>query len=384
VFKSFFLGGFEGAVGINRRRKWFDGFSLTLHDQFLEEDYALLTSRNIFTVRESLRWPLVDKGGCFDFSTVEALIGAGRRAGITTIYNLLHFGYPLHLNILSDEFPKRFAEYCYQAARLISSQTEGVCYFTPVNEPSYLAWAAGEVGVFSPHLTQRGSDLKIALVRAAIQGTEAIWAGCPNARIISVDPFCRVVPSTAADEDGRAFDFNTRVVFESWDMIAGRVMPELGGSLRHLDIIGINYYWNNQWILDEARTPLPLDDVRRVPVRHIIRTVWNRYGREIVLSETSQVGPMRQQWMRELVDEVEAVRTLQIPMTGICWYPVLEMAEWHSPGEWTQMGLWDLDHGGGSMRRVPYQPVLDALHEAQERLDIRNDFAERSFSCESW
>jgi len=384
VFKSFFLGGFEGAVGINRRRQWFDGVSLTSHDQSLEQDYALLTSQNIFTVRESLRWPLIDKGGSFDFSTVEALIRAGRRAGITTIYNLFHFGYPLQLNLLSGEFPKRFAEYCYQAARLISSQTDGVCYFTPVNEPSYLAWAAGEVGLFSPHLTHRGSDLKIALVRAAIQGTEAIWAGCPNARIISVDPFCRVIPSTTTKDDDRALAFNTKTVFESWDMIAGLVMPELGGSLRHLDIVGVNYYWNNQWILDEPWAPLPLDDFRRMPVRHIISAVWKRYGREIVLSETSHVGDMRQKWMRELADEVEAIRSLRIPMTGVCWYPVLEMAEWHSPGAWTQMGLWDLDHRGGSLRRVPHKPVLRALHDAQERLEIQDDLAEGFVSCESW
>ena len=31
------------------------------------------------------------------------------------------------------------------------------------------------------------------------------------------------------------------------DMLAGRLMPELGGSRDWLDIVGINYYWTNQW-----------------------------------------------------------------------------------------------------------------------------------------
>lgn len=381
MFKSFFLGGFEGAAGLNRRRQWFDGISSTRHDRFLKEDYALLTSNHVFAVRESARWPLIDNGGSFDFSTLQNLVDAGRRAGITTIYNLFHFGYPLHLDPLSEEFQKRFAEYCYRSARLVARRSEGICYFTPVNEPSYFAWAAGEVALFAPHLSQRGSDLKVALVRAAIRGAEAIWSACPTARIVSVDPFCRVVPSLIPSLEGtdeaRARDFNTRTVFESWDMTAGLVLPELGGSPRHLDIVGINYYWNNQWILDEPCATLPLTDPRRMPIRNIVATVWKRYGREILLSETSQVGDMRQHWMKELLREAVAIRALNIPIAGMCWYPVLEMAEWQTPGLWTPMGLWDLDHKGGSMRRIAHKPVLRALHEAHDRLSEEYSAAER-------
>jgi len=373
VFRSFFLGGFEGAAGHNIHRKWFDGVSLTRHDHFLSQDYALLSSNNILAVRECVRWPLVDKGRGFDFSSLDALITAGREAGITTIYDLFHFGYPMSLNPLSEEFLKRFGEYCHQVARRVSLATEGMCYFTPVNEPSYFAWAGGEVGMFAPYLKCTGRDLKIAMTRAAITGAEAIWAACPTARIVSVDPFCRVVPSRPDSESlRRAENFNSSVVFESWDMIGGLIMPELGGSLRHLDIVGINYYWTNQWIQDEPGAPLPDDDPRRMPLRNIARTVWKRYGREMLITETSHVGDKRPLWLQELITETEAIRSLQIPLMGICWYPVLEMAEWHTPGLWTRMGLWDLDHQGGSMRRSACKPALRVLREAQERLQAED------------
>jgi hypothetical protein len=152
-------------------------------------------------------------------------------------------------------------------------------------------------------------------------------------------------------------------------MLAGRFMPDLGGSPKHLGIVGINYYWNNQWILDEPWAPLNAQDIRRMPLRYIARTVWKRYGQEMLLSETSHVGEMRAHWMRELVTEIEAIRALNIPLLGVCWYPVLEMADWHTPSLWTPMGLWDLDHAGGSMRRTAYRPVLNALRAAQERLE---------------
>ena len=374
MFKSFFLGGFEGSVGHNQHRHWFDGVSLTQHDRFLDEDYARLVKNEIYAVRECVRWPLVDTGRGFDWTTLDALIRSGRKAGLTTIYDLFHFGYPHSLDLMSEEFPRRFAEYCYQVAKRVASETENGCYFTPVNEPSYFSWAAGEVGLFAPHFTGRGNDVKIAVVRAAIHGINAIWAACPRARIVSVDPFCRVVPSIQTDHSRHRADiFNSRIVFQSWDMLAGTVMPELGGSPRHLDIIGINYYANNQWILDASYAPLADDDPRRMPLWHIAWTVWKRYGREVLVTETSHVGEKRPEWIRNLVGEVEKMRRLRIPIKGICWYPVLEMAEWHAPEVWVPMGLWDLEHESGSMKRIAYKPVLRALREAQTRLELHDE-----------
>ena len=59
---------------------------------------------------------------------------------------------------------------------------------------------------------------------------------------------CRVAaPTGRIDFEEAVEDFNERLVFQAWDMICGRLFPELGGSPRHLDIVGINYYWTNQW-----------------------------------------------------------------------------------------------------------------------------------------
>jgi hypothetical protein len=368
VFSSFLLGGFEGSTGFNRHGQWIDSVCATYHDRYLSEDYALLAARGIRAVRESVRWPLVDTPEGMDLSHVDRLIDAGRRCGLTTIYDLFHFGYPAGLDPFAPEFAGRFADYCYTVARRVAASAESTSYFAPVNEPSYFAWAAGEAGLFAPHRRGCGPDLKVALVQAAIQGTEAIWAACPGARIISVDPFCHVIPSRDPGTIQRAKHFNTAVVFESWDMISGRTLPELGGSPKHLDIVGINYYWNNQWLLDDPDYVLADNDYRRLPLRDIVRTVYERYGREMILTETSHAGSRRAQWLMELVREVHAVHSLRIPLLAACWYPVLEMPEWHIPGQWTRMGLWDLDHANG-LTRLPHEPVLDVLDRVRARLD---------------
>jgi hypothetical protein len=204
----------------------------------------------------------------YDFRSVKPFVNASRKYGIDVIWDLFHYGYPEDIDLFSDEFPKLFADYCHAAAKYICAHQEGTCYFTPVNEPSFFAWAAGHVGRFAPHCTNRGFELKVALARGAIAGINAIRAAVPDARIVNVDPLCRVaVPQGRADLQRDEDHFNDVAVFESWDMLAGRLMPELGGSRAHLDIIGINYYPVNQWELGREEQPLADDDPRRVPLR---------------------------------------------------------------------------------------------------------------------
>jgi hypothetical protein len=368
VFPSFLIGGFEGATGYNCRRQWFDTIARTQHDRRLEEDYALLQGVGIRAVRESIRWPLIDSFHGWNLQPLERVLNVARRHSITVIHDLFHFGYPETLNVLSPEFANRYTEYCYRIAQYVSVHTDGPCYFTPMNEPSYFAWAAGEVGLFAPHLSQQGGELKRALVSAAIKGINAIWAACPSAHIINVDPLCRVVCGTDDSFQWRVDEFNTTSVFEAWDMIAGLKCPELGGTRRHLGIVGVNYYWTNQWDIRSPDVPLADNDPRRWRLSKMIEQVWKRYGAEILITETSHVGERRGPWLNELEYEAALICSTGIPLRGVCWYPILEMPDWHVEDGWQRMGLWDLDWQRGTMNRIPCNEILDTFRRSQERL----------------
>ena len=134
----------------------------TQHNVFLAEDYRRLKKVGIHAAREGVCWPEVDCGGHYDLSSLHSIINASSRYGIEIIYDLCHFGYPEDLKDFSKEFTKRFADYCYAVARYVATHTNGTCYFTPMNEPSDLSWAAGEAGLFAPHLTGRGFDLTVS------------------------------------------------------------------------------------------------------------------------------------------------------------------------------------------------------------------------------
>ena len=92
-----------------------------------------------------------------------------------------------------------------------------------------MAYAGGEVGLFAPWLTGRGFDLKVALAEAAIAGIDAIRAVDPEARIVNVDPMCRVAaPAGRTDLDEAVEDFLGKVpqakladVSDAAHMVAG-------------------------------------------------------------------------------------------------------------------------------------------------------------------
>jgi beta-glucosidase/6-phospho-beta-glucosidase/beta-galactosidase len=366
MFRSFFFAGFECATGYNSQNEWIDQVAATHHDLHADEDYRRLNEVGIHAAREAIRWPLVDRGNnSYDFSSVEPFLAASLKHNVEVVWDLFHYGYPPGLDLFSDDFPARFAAYCEAAARFLCERGEGECYFTPVNEPSYFAWAAGDVGLFAPHATGRGPELKKALARAAIAGINAIRSVSPSARIVNVDPICHVVaPQGRPDLEQTVNDFNNLAVFESWDMLCGRLSPELGGSREHLDIVGMNYYWTNQWELGADRKPLEQDDPRLVPLRELVRHVWARYGGELLITETTHVSDCRPSWVRYVAQEAEAALSAGIPLRGVCLYPILGMPEWHERDEWVTMGLWDIAHRDGLARKL-CKPMLEELRRAQ-------------------
>jgi hypothetical protein len=374
MYRSFFLAGFEGSTGYNRHGQWFDQVVATGHETTVDQDYRDLAELGIHAARETIRWPLVDLGGGrYDFATVEPFVEAARRQGVEVIWDLFHYGYPQGLDPWTNEFARRFADYCHAVGHYIASRTEGTCAFTPVNEPSFMAYAGGERGLFAPHVTGRGWELKVALTRAAIEGIDALWATCPGARIVNADPLCRVAcPVDRPDLEEEVRDFNERLVFQSWDMLCGRLLPELGGSRSHLDVVGINYYWTNQWEwgaaarADGVVPPLADDDPRRWPLAALVRSVWDRYGGEVMITETSHIGDRRGHWLEEVARESEALLLEGVPLRGVCLYPILGMPEWHDPYIWTPMGLWDpVCHRNPCEGRLICEPMLEALRSVR-------------------
>jgi hypothetical protein len=105
----------------------------------------------------------------------------------------------------------------------------------------------------------------------------------------NISPNSAVVADRPEDEASAAE--RRSGIFEAWDMLAGRAAPELGGEEALLDVLGVNYYANNQLLLDGP--PLAPDDPRRRSFSSHLIELGERYGRPLVVTETAGAGDQR-------------------------------------------------------------------------------------------
>ena len=339
---------------------------LTQHDRQVSGDYERLRDFNIRTVRDGACWPLIERSGRFDFSSILPMLEAARQHEIQVIWTVFHYGYPDDLDIFSPAFVDRFARYCSALARFIDEHTDRVPFYTPINEISFLAWAAGDAGYIHPFGVERGGELKRQLVRAAIAGIEAIWQVNRQARIVQVEPVIHVMaPRDRPDLLERAAAQRAGQ-FEAWDMISGQMDPSLGGQSKYLDIMGLNYYHSNQWEHPDLRLRWDADprDDRWVPLHLLLGEVYNRYRRPLFIGETSHFGAGRGRWIREIYDEVRTAIRNEVPVEGITIYPIIDRPDWDDLDHWHNSGLWDLiPDQQGRLQRVLNEDYAAVLGE---------------------
>ena len=359
--RSFLQGGFECAcqrLPDGRRLDLIDG---TGHASWARRDYAALRHHGLLTARDGVRWHRVAREpGRYDWSS---LLGQARAASahrVQVIWDLCHYGWPDWLDVWSPAFVDAFARYAAAAAAVLRDESSEAPLYCPINEISYWAWAGGDMAHFGPTATGRGGELKRQLVRATLAAIDAIRAVDPRARFVLADPAIRVHadhPDTwpiARQADAAQY--------EAWDMLAGRAAAELGGSLAHLDILGVNYYPHNQWV--HGGPGVDRADPRYVPLRDILRAMYGRYGKPILLSETGAEGEARVPWLRYVCEEVEQARHDGVPMVGICLYPVTDYPGWGDDRP-CPTGLFGF--AGVDGRRPVHAPLADEIAYWQHR-----------------
>ena len=329
------MGGFECATHRRRDGLQIDVLNSTQHSTHTAEDYRLLAASGIRTVRDGLRWHLIEQTpGAYDWSSFLPMLDAALATRTQVIWDLCHWGIPTGLDIFSDEFVTRFAAFATAAATVIFEKTGGfdgpVPYFCPINEMSFWAWVGGDVKAFAPHREGEGPALKRQLVSASIAAIKAVRAVDPRARFVQAEPIINIEPEWLDVPEYphviEAARNHTRAQYEAWDMLRGDQDEELGGSPEMLDLIGVNYYWNNQWVHGGDRTPPGHPDHR--PLHIMLENLWRRYGRPILITETGAESGAAFGWLGYIAAEVRQARRNGVEVVGVCLYPVMDYPGW--------------------------------------------------------
>ncbi len=375
-FWSYWMAGFECTDKLNVFGKRVDFLHTTGHLNMLEHDYDNLDIFKIKTVREGIRWSQVEKKPHeYDWSTVHYMIECGKQKGIQQVWDICHFGYPDDLTPLHPLFTRRFAALCKAFVRFYRSvDPYSTLIITPINEVSFISWLGGDVCGTVPYCRSYGWEVKYSLMKAYIAGIEAVKEEDNNVRILTTEPLVNMVPPLDANEvDIAAAALAHENQFQVLEMLCGNMCPELRGRPEYLDILGFNYYYNNQWITTRAGMQgfLPWNndfgDPRWKPLNYLLTEVYNRYNCPMVLTETSHPGVHRPFWIDFIAAECAAVITRHIPLWGICWYPIVDRPDWDHLNPWHQSGIWDVTITDENVPlRVLHQPSAEALFKAME------------------
>lgn len=371
LFQSFWMAGFECSCQINKAGARIDMTAALQHDVLAGEDYRRLIEVGIGTARDGVRWHLIDRGGCYDWSSWIPMLEAARAAGVQVVWDLCHYGWPDGLDVFSPAFVERFARFAGAAARIHVEVAGRTGFYAPVNEINFLAWAASRELIF-PYARGRDGELKRQFVRAALAAVDAVREADPAARFLFPEPLIHNVPPRWMPWIEGPARGQRASQFEAWDMIAGRAAPELGGAEHYLDIVGVNFYAANQWEVPGGRKmhwDAGSNDPRWVPLHRLLAEVAGRYDRPLAIAETSHYGIGRAPWLEEIAAECVLAREAGVRLEGVCLYPILDRFDWEDSTHWHNSGLWDIDRdGGGKYQRVLHERYAAALRKAQKLL----------------
>lgn len=357
MFQSFFQGGFECSTHRLGNGTRLDIIASSLHDQHAEADYRQLAGFGLRTVRDGFRWHLIERlPGVFDWSSIVPMLNAAQRSGTQVIWDLLHYGWPDVLDIWQPQFVDRFVRFARAAAKVVRDSSDAIPFYCPINEISFTAWGGGDAGYLNPFARGRGFELKVQLARAAISAMNAILEVDPRARFVHCDPAINVVAMPERPHDFWAAEGHRQAQYQAWDMLAGLAWPQLGGSSRHLDIVGVNYYSNNQWF--HGGPPIDRTHARYRPLHNLLTEIFGRYGRPMLVAETGIEFDARPDWLAYVAEEVRLARSKGVPMEGLCLYPILNHFGWDDNRP-CQNGL--LENDWSDTGRPVFRPLADEL-----------------------
>lgn len=373
LFNSFFLGGFECSMQRRRDGRRLDLIASTQHDRLAASDYRSLAQHGIRTVRDGIRWHRIETTpGHYDWSSFLPMLRAARDQRTQVIWDLCHYGWPDDIDIWRPAFVERFARFAAATARLMRDEGIEAPLLCPINEISFWAWAGGSKAHFNPMARGRGDELKRQLVRATIAAIESVRAIAPRTRFVQIDPILHIAPRSARRRDRENAENARLVQYHAWDSLIGARHPELGGRPEYLDIVGTNYYSTNQYYPNGQTIAVGHPEYR--PFQNLLAEIHQRYDRPVLITETGAEGKKRAPWLRYVADQVFAALRRNIPIEGICLYPITDYPGW-SNNRHCPVGL--LGYPEAQDRRPLYTPLAEELAQQRARIDALQRDARR-------
>ncbi len=181
------------------------------------------------------------------------------------------------------------------------------------------------------------------------------------------EPAIHVVARTTTPAARRAAEAYRLSQFEALDGILAKAPDSI-------DVIGLNFYFHNQW-RHPSRRKIPRGHSLYRPLNEILDEFYRRYEKPLMIAETGIEDEPRPDWLRYVCDEVAIAMDQGIPMNGICLYPIVNHPGW-ADDRHCHNGLWDYPDDLGN--REIFEPLAREVRQQIERFSHRRSDREIS------
>ncbi|HSP31912.1 MAG TPA: beta-glucosidase, partial [Halomonas sp.] len=113
---------------------------------------------------------------------------------------------------------------------------------------------------------------------------------------------------------------------------------------------------------------IPMESPYYRPFHELLTATHQRYGRPILLAETGAEGQRRVPWLRYVCDQVAIALHNDVPIEGICFYPITDYPGW-SNSRHCKTGL--LGYANEQGQRPVFAPLAEAIALQQGRFGQR-------------
>ncbi|HLH28960.1 MAG TPA: hypothetical protein VKW77_08580, partial [Acidimicrobiales bacterium] len=227
---------------------------------------------------------------------------------------------------------------------------------------SVTAAFCGRDGRWPPYLSGEDGYVKVlqSLCKGIIRTAAALRSARPDAVLVHVEDIGLEHPGSTDLAEAAQFAQARRWL--PLDLACGRTTPDhplhpwllehgateaeldsLAASAPRWDVLGVNYYpWTSRRLV--RRRDGRVRSVADSPpsgLAEVLRLVHGRYGRPVMVTETSSTGTHAERalWLRETLAAVRQARAGRVPVVGYTWFPLFTMIEWKY--RWSRRGLED-------------------------------------------
>lgn len=124
-FDSFFLAGFECSDHRLHDGRRLDLLASTRHDALPALDYARVRRADMAACRDGVSWVRCERSpGVYCFDSWRPRLCAAEGV-VSVVWDLMHFGWPDHVDVFARNFPEHFAAYARAVARFYRQHSKG-------------------------------------------------------------------------------------------------------------------------------------------------------------------------------------------------------------------------------------------------------------------